>query len=89
MKHQDIWHTPILFVWSDKLNVWTLFGKEIVMRKEVCINDTSMGEEGCRPMWSGTVELAFQCVKGSKIGPHDHRMSLDVLICHIWYSALK
>ena len=53
------------------------------MRKEVCIIDTSMGKQGFRPMWSGTVELAVRCVKGSKIGPHDHRMSRDMPICHI------
>ena len=57
--------------------------------KSVCIIDTHMDKQGRRPMWSGRVELAFQCVNGSKIGPHDHRMSLGVLICHIWYSALK
>ena len=26
MKHQDLWHTLILFIWSDKLNVLMLFG---------------------------------------------------------------
>ena len=51
--------------------------------KSVCIIDTSMDKQGRRPMWSGTVELAFQCVKGSKIGPHDHRMTLDMPTCHI------